>query len=95
MKSYEKAEELTGISMNLTTRLKYQIVSIDGDTNKKTINNFIDNEFLALDSRAFRAHYDKVNPDIELKFDYTSQTGNHHSMDVPLGTEFFWPAAGE
>ena len=95
MKSYEKAEELTGISMNLTTRLKYQIVSIDGDTNKKTINNFIDNEFLALDSRAFRAHYDKVNPDIELKFDYTSQTGNVHKVDVPLGTEFFWPAARE
>ena len=70
--------------MNLTTRLKYQIVSIDGDTNKKTINNFIDNEFLALDSRAFRAHYDKVNPDIELKFDYTSQTGNVHKVDVPL-----------
>ena len=79
----------------MTTRLKNQIVSVDGKTDQKEIDNFVDNEFLALDTREFRAHYDKINPNIELKFDYTSQTGNLHTLDIPLGIGFFWPAAGE
>ena len=60
---------------------------------QKEIDNFVDNEFLALDSRAFRKYLDEITPDIELKFDYTSQTGNLHKIDVPLGIDFFWPAA--
>ena len=45
------------------------------------------------DSRAFRKYLEEITPDIELKFDYTSQTGNLHKIDVPLGIDFFWPAA--
>jgi len=93
LKGYEKAEELTGISYSLTTRLKYQIHSVDENKEQTIIDNFVDNEFLALDTRAFRKHLDKIIPDIELKFDYTSQTGNLHTLDVPLGIDFFWPAA--
>jgi len=93
MKDYEKVEKLTGVSSNLTTRLKHQIVSIDESTDQKEIDKFVDNEFLALDTRAFRKHLEKITPDIELKFDYTSQTGNLHKIDVPLGIDFFWPAA--
>ena len=66
---------------------------IDENTDQKEIDNFVDNEFLALDTRAFRKHLDEITPDIELKFDYTSQTGNLHRLDVPLGIDFFWPAA--
>ena len=93
LKDYEKVEKLTGISYKGTTRLKHQIVSIDDNTDQKEIDNFVDNEFLALDTRAFRKHLEEITPDIELKFDYTSQTGNLHTLDVPLGVEFFWPAA--
>jgi hypothetical protein len=93
LKDYEKVEKLTGVSYNLTTRLKHQIVSIDDNTDQKEIDKFVDNEFLALDTRAFRKHLDEITPDIELKFDYTSQAGNLHRLDVPLGIEFFWPAA--
>ena len=93
LKDYEKVEKLTGVSYVGTTRLKHQIVSIDGNTDQKEIDNFVDNEFLALDTRAFRKHLEEITPDIELKFDYTSQTGNLHKIDVPLGIDFFWPAA--
>ena len=95
LKEFEKVEKLTGVSYSLTTRLKHQIVSIDGNTDQKEIDKFVDNEFLALDTRAYRKHLDEITPDIELKFDYTSQTGNLHRLDVPLGIDFFWPAAGE
>ena len=91
--SFEKVEKLTGISYALTNRLKHQVVSIDGNTDQKEIDNFVDNKFLALDTRAYRKNLDKITPDIELKFDYTSQTGNLHRLDVPLGIDFFWPAA--
>ena len=95
LKGLEKIEKLTGVSSGLTTRLKYQIVSVDGKKDQQIINNFIDNEFLALDHREFRTYVEKVTPDIELKFDYTSQTGNLHTLDIPLGIGFFWPAAGK
>jgi len=72
---------------------KVKLKNNDESTDQKEIDNFVDNEFLALDTRAFRKHLEKITPDIELKFDYTSQTGNLHKIDVPLGLDFFWPAA--
>ena len=93
LQDYEKVEKLTGVSNELTTRFKYYILSIDGQEEQHIIDKFVDNEFLALDARALRKYVADITPDIELKFDYTSQTGNLHKIDVPLGIEFFWPAA--
>ena len=95
LKDYEKVEKLTGISQGLSIRMKQSILSVDGNDDRKFINDFVDNEFLALDTRAYRQYVDSITPDIELKFDYMSQTGNQHRLDVPLGIEFFWPAAGK
>ena len=91
--SYENAKKITGIDHSMTNRMKYQIVSVDGNKEQKFIDNFVDNEFLALDSRAFRLYRDKINPDVEMVFDYTSQTGKTHKVDLPINVEFFWPAA--
>jgi hypothetical protein len=93
MKDYEKLTELTGVDKSVTTRLKYVIQSVDGETNQKTIDDFVDNEFLTLDARAFRVYRESIEPDIIMKFDYTSQTGGSHKLDIPLGVDFFWPAA--
>ena len=93
MKDYEKVEKLTGVSYSLTTRLKYQIQSVDGNKEQKDIDNFVDNEFLALDARAYRKYVSDLTPDTELSFEYTSQKGKKHKLDIPLGIEFFWPAA--
>ena len=93
LKDYKKVEELTGVSQEITTRLKYQIQSIDGNKEQKDIDNFVDNEFLALDARAYRKYVSELTPDIDLTFEYTSQKGKKHKLDIPLGIEFFWPAA--
>ena len=93
LKSLEKAEKLTGVSTELTTRLKYQITSIDGNTEQKTIDNFVDNEFLALDAREYRKFVQSITPDMDLRFDYTTGNGNVVKVGVPLGLDFFWPAA--
>ncbi|OVE73895.1 hypothetical protein BVX94_02460 [bacterium B17] len=43
-------------SSELTTRLKYMIISVDGNEEKKDIRDFVDNYFLARDARAFREY---------------------------------------
>ena len=70
----------------LTTRLKYIITSINGDTETRTIRNFVDNGLLALDSRALRNHYTKITPDINMTF-YVEE----EEASIPLGVSFFWP----
>ena len=90
---YDKVEKLTGVSNEGTTRLKYIILSVDGQTEQHIIDKFVDNEFLALDTRSFRKHVADITPDVDMRFDYTSQSGNKHKLDIPLGIEFFWPAA--
>ena len=93
LKELEKVEQLTGVSSELTTRIKHQLISVDGNTEQSFINNFVDNEFLALDTRAYRKYVLSITPDIDLSFDYTTRrTGKEVKVGVPLGVEFFWPA---
>ena len=92
LEGLKKVEKLTGVSYELTTRLKHQIQSVDGDKTQKTIDNFVDNEFLALDARQFRKYVNSVTPDVDMTFEYESQEGKKHTLNLPLGLEFFWPA---
>ena len=78
---------------DLTTRMKYIIQSVDGDYEKKTVRNFVDNEFLALDAREFRQYVRKIQPDVDLTFNYEDQRGNIKEIDIPVGIQFFWPDA--
>tara|TARA_B100000745_G_C20097037_1_gene375129 strand:+ start:129 stop:896 length:768 start_codon:yes stop_codon:yes gene_type:complete len=80
-----------GAQSKFTTRYKQQIISIDGDTTKTIINRFIDNEFLALDSREFRKHIKSITPNVDLSFEYESQIGDPHTVNIPIGVTFFWP----
>lgn len=81
-----------GIDREFTTRLKYVITSVDDETDRQYIDNFVDNELFSLDSRALRDYIQEVSPDIDLKFEFMSDiTGDSMLMDVPMGTSFFWP----
>lgn len=71
----------------LTTRLKYVILSINGDDDNKVIREFVDNHLLARDSRAFRTHLRSMQPDVDLRV--TLDSGEE--VDVPIGLNFFWP----
>jgi len=72
---------------DLTTRLKYLITSVDGSSEKKDIRDFIDNKFLARDSRAFREHVSSTQPDVNLSY----ILDNGEEVSVPIGLNFFWP----
>ena len=80
-------------SNDLTTRMKYVITSVDGDYERKTIREFIDTEFLARDARELRNHISKIQPSVDLSYDYEDQRGNIITIDIPVGINFFWPDA--
>ena len=54
------------VSRDLTTRLKYSIVSFDGETDINNIGNLVQN-MLSRDSLFLRNEINEVSPDIELK----------------------------
>jgi transcription elongation factor Elf1 len=77
----------------LTTRLKYSIISIDGNGDRGGVKKFVDN-MLARDSMALRKHIRENTPDLDMTFDFTcSACGHNERMAMPLGVDFFWPSA--
>ena len=80
-------------SRDMTTRLKNLILSVDGETDQKTINHFVDNELFAVDSRALREYIGNVAPDIDLTWEFISEeTGERRDMLLPMEVTFFWPS---
>jgi hypothetical protein len=81
-------------SFDVTTRLKHMITSINGDRDQKNVRDFIDNYLLATDARAFREYYNKISPDVDLK--YIPEDNNYvgEGIVIPISLNFFWPDAG-
>ena len=90
--------EITGLrkinkdaSPDLSTRLKYMITAVNGDGETKTIRDFVDNQFLARDSRSFRKHIENISPDVDMKF--YPENGPEEGVSIPIGVTFLWPDA--
>ena len=75
-------------SPELSTRLKHMIIAVDDSNDVKTVRSFVDNEFLARDSRAFRQYLTEIQPDVDLKF---YPDGAEEGVDIPIGISFLWP----
>jgi hypothetical protein len=82
------------VSVELTTRLKQMILSVDGKTEKSYINNFVENEFLSRDSYALREYLVDITPDVDMSVKITNSTGKEVEVAVPITVRFFWPSAG-
>jgi hypothetical protein len=77
-------------STDVTTRLKYQIISVDGNEDKITIKDFVDNYLLASDSRALRTYIKVITPDVDL-IAKVMIDGVEEDIDIPINLNFFWP----
>jgi hypothetical protein len=77
----------------LSTRLKHMLLSVNGEDDKKSIREFVDNYMLARDSRALREYIKTFQPDIELKFDFMGTDGIERESSLPMTVNFFWPDA--
>ena len=78
-------------SSELTTRLKHMILSVDGKTEKSYINNFVDNEFLSLDSLEFRKYLTSITPDVDMSTTIMDSDGKELEVTIPVTVRFFWP----
>ena len=78
-------------SAELSTRLKHMIIAVNGDSERKNVRSFVDNEFLARDSRAFRNFLRDFQPDVDMTF--YPENGPDGGVDVPIGVNFLWPDA--
>ena len=76
---------------DISTRMKHIITSINGDYDKKTVREFVDNKLLARDSRALRQYISKIQPDVDLSYNYEDNKGNEVKIPIPIGVNFFWP----
>ena len=79
----------TQIIPELTTRLRYLITSVDGETKQNVINSFVEN-MLSKDSLSLRQEITKVTPDIDLSQEIDIE-GDTVKVDIPMTVNFFWP----
>lgn len=92
-------EEIKGIKKNLgqeagsiSTRLKYQILAVNGEYSTKTVRDFIDQGYLlSRDSIELRRHIESITPDIDLSINFTLKDGTEVKTDLPMTAEFFFP----
>ena len=83
----------TGVSPELTTRLRYIIKEVDGDNSQSVINNTAVN-MLARDSMALREELTRVSPDIEMTQEIEIG-GESVKVEIPMTVGFFWPKAAK
>lgn len=76
----------------MTTRLKYAIVEVDGDRDRSKIVTFVEN-LLSRHSLTLRTAIQEVTPDVDLEFDFEcNNCGYASETPIPIETSFFWPS---
>ncbi len=92
VKSSKKLNKLRGVNNDVTVRLRHIITSIDGDESPKVIRDFVENDLLAIDSKALREYYKNIAPDIDILVTLEDpDTGDDFDVSLPIGVNFFWP----
>jgi hypothetical protein len=90
--SLERLAKNKEFSSDVSTRLKYMIVSVDGDSDRSVVSKFSKN-MLAKDTKAFREYIKTISPDLDLKYNFVSDmTGEEEALDIPFGISFFYPS---
>ncbi len=75
----------------VTSRLLQQIVSVNGEKDRTKIAQFI-RTMPARDSRSLRKEMDRIAPGVDMVQTFKCSSCTEESeVEVPMGTEFFWP----
>ncbi len=92
IKGFKKINKTS--SNDVTVRLSHMITSVNGDFNKGSIREFVNNYLLAKDARELRKYYGEVSPDIDLTTTVLNNRGEDETISIPITLNFFWPDAG-
>jgi len=87
-----KKKQLSKNEAEVTTRLKYAIIEVDGERSRAAITSFVES-MLSKDSLGLRREISRCTPDLDSSFIFECvECGFSDSMDIPLGISFFWPS---
>ena len=76
---------------NSTSQLKRMIVSVNGETDRQVVNQFI-HSMPAIDARFLRKILKDVTPDVDMTQEFEcSSCGHEEEVEIPFTVEFFWP----
>ena len=79
----------------ITTALEQAILSVNGNSDPNFIKLFLQNDFLAKDSRAFREYIASLTPGPNLEVELVDEaTGLPFRDKITIGMDFFWPDSG-
>lgn len=83
------------VKSELTTRFKHMILAVDGDSDQKTIREFVERDLLSKDSFEFRKYLKSISPDVDMSYPHTCENcGKDSITTIPMTVQFFWPNAG-
>lgn len=83
-----------GQERGVTARLMAQLTSVVG-VEHKDLHRFVAS-MPAQDSRALRSYMTKIEPAVDMVQDFECPScGTTTEVDIPIGTEFFWPSIVE
>lgn len=81
-----------GAEETVTMRLLAQILSIDGEDDRAKVARMVQN-MPARDSRDVRGYMDDITPRVDMEQEMAcAACGEESTVDIPMGTEFFWPS---
>jgi hypothetical protein len=79
----------------ITTRLEQIILSVNGNSDPMYIKLFVENEFMASDSRKFREYVASITPGVNMEIELEdTDTGEPFRTSATIGPSFFWPDSG-
>ncbi|HUU86274.1 MAG TPA: hypothetical protein VMX17_00805 [Candidatus Glassbacteria bacterium] len=87
-----KKKNLSSFEAEVTTRLKYAVIGVEGERSRAVVTSFVD-KMLSQDSLALRREISRCTPDLDSSFTFEClECGYSDTMDIPLGIGFFWPS---
>jgi hypothetical protein len=90
-KNLKKVKRGDSRDTQLTSRLFQMIQSIDGNSDRKFIKAYIENDLRAIDSRRFREYVQEIQPGVDMSIDVIDEeTGEPFRTDIAIGLDFFW-----
>ena len=76
---------------NSTSQLKRVIVSVNDNSDKRAIAQFVDN-LPVVDAKLLRGIVKHLTPDVNMRQEFVcSQCGHEEEVEIPFTVEFFWP----
>lgn len=93
LQSQAKVAGPGAVEENVTQEILSHVVSIEGVEDRGRLAKFVCS-MPVLDSRKFMAYVRSINPDVDMRQTVECPAcGEKSEVQIPLGSEFFWPSA--